>query len=185
MTSAYAHATVAFAGLIEKIFDEIAAEDRRNHERRMKELQLIENSSARDEYARQLLLDRFLGPVDEAQHQIQNTAKHAQYLAEAVIVYHRDHGLTEQQAHELAGQFRLLAIKITHVESLHDLKLVYSLATLFAGQIGTFHHKDRKYRIDHSIRKNILNPLNTCIATERNFHRRIQFMENIENEVTA
>ena len=176
MTGLSTTAAVTFMGLVDKLMDELAAKDRREHEVRMKELQMIDNSSLRDEYVQQLLLDRFLAPIEEAQHVIQNTAKHAQYLAEAVAVYYQDHGLTQEQAIELSKQLRLLAIKITQVESLHELKLIYSVVTLFTDQVSEFHHRDRKYRMDHSIRKHMLDPLNTYIATERNFHRRLQFM---------
>ncbi len=176
MTGFSTTAAVSFMGLVDKLMDELAAKDRREHEVRMKELQMIDNSNLRDEYVQQLLLDRFLGPIEEAQHVIQNTAKHAQYLAEVVIVYHADHSLTQEQAAELSKQLRLLAIKITQVESLHDLKLIYSVITLFTEQVSAFPHHDRKYRIDHSIRKQMLDSLNTCIATERNFRRRLQFM---------
>lgn len=168
---------MVIVGLLEQIIEELAAKDRREHELRMAELKLIENSSLRDEYAQQLLLDRLLGPIEKAQHVIQDTAKHAQYLAQAVIVYCRDHGLTEQEAKELATQLRLLGIKITQVESLHDLKFIYSVTTLFTDQVSIFQHKEWKYRLDHSIRTQILDPLNNCIATENNFKRRVQFMD--------
>jgi len=79
--------------LLDTILTEIYAENRRKHEERMAELQVISNSSLRDAYAQQLLLDRFLAPVENAQHSIQNAAKHAQYMAEVVNYYHHDHGL--------------------------------------------------------------------------------------------
>lgn len=165
------------AELLDSIIEELGAKDRRQHERRMKELQIIENSSLKDEYVRQLLLDRLLSPIEQAQHEIQNRAKHAQWLAGIVVYYHQDHGLSEEQAHELARQLRLLAIQITNVESLHDLKFVYAVITIFVDKISVFKHKKREYRLEYSIRDKILNPLNTCIATERNFIRRIRTME--------
>jgi len=51
------------AGLLDSIIEEMGAKDRREHERRMKELQIIENSNLKDEYVKQLLLDRILYPV--------------------------------------------------------------------------------------------------------------------------
>lgn len=163
-------------GLIDSIIEELGAKDRREHERRMKDLQIIENSSLKDEYVQQLLLDRLLSPVEQAQHEIQEVAKHAQWLAQMVVFYHRDHGLTEAQAHELARQLRLLSIQITNVETLHDLKLVYAVATMFTDAISIFKHSKLEYRIECSIREKMLNRLNTCIATERNFIRRIKLM---------
>jgi hypothetical protein len=40
---------------LDSIIEELGAKDRREHERRMKELQIIENSNLRDEYVQQLL----------------------------------------------------------------------------------------------------------------------------------
>jgi hypothetical protein len=165
------------AGLLDSVIKELGAKDRREHERRMAELRVIESSAFRDEYAQQLLLDRLLSPVEKAQQDIQNRAKHAQWLANIVVYYYRDHGLTEEQAHELARQLRLLAIQITNVESLHDLKFVYAVTTIFVDKISVFKHKELKYRLECNIRKNILSPLNNCIATERNFTRRVQAMQ--------
>lgn len=46
------------AGLVDSIIDKLGAQDRRNHELRMKDLQIIQNSNLKDEYVRQLLLKR-------------------------------------------------------------------------------------------------------------------------------
>jgi hypothetical protein len=143
----------------------------------MKELQMIENSGLRDEYVRQVLLDRILYPIEKAQHDIQDTAKHAQWLAQVIVYYHQDHGLTEEQAHELAKQLKLLAIHITYIDSLRDLKFAYAVATTLADRISVFKHKELKYRIDYSMRENVLNRLNTCIATGNNFKIREELMK--------
>lgn len=171
------------SGLLEKIIDEVSAGERRKHEQKMKELSIIDNSNLRDEYVRQMLLDRFLAPIEKAQHEIQKTAMHAQWLAEAVNYYYHDHGLSKEQAKELATHLRTLAIKITQAESLHDLKFVYAVTTLFADRISTFKHKERKYSLEREIRKGILNPLSTCIATERNFKRRIDLSLSAEPQL--
>lgn len=171
------------SGLLEKIIDEVAAGDRRKHEQKMKELSIIDNSNLRDEYVRQMLLDRFIAPIEKAQHDIQKTAMHAQYLAEMVNYYYYDHGLSKEQSKELATHLKTLAIKITQAESLYDLKFVYAVTTLFSDKISVFKHKERKYSLEREIRKGILNPLSTCIATERNFKRRIDLYvsDSIEN----
>ena len=39
--------------------------------------------------------------------------------------------------------------------------------------MSEFKHKDRKFSIDRAIRKHILDKLRTCIATEKNFQRRL------------
>lgn len=164
------------AGLLDSIIEEMGAKDRREHERRMKELQMIENSSLRDEYAKQLLLDRILYPIEKAQHDIQNAAKHAQWLAEIVLFHYNDHGLTQEQAQELSRQLKLLAIQITHVDSLHDLKFVYAVVTMFNDKVSVFRHDKKEYSIHYNIRHHILNKLNSCIATGNNFKIREELM---------
>lgn len=148
MVSGFNPTVPVIAGLLDSIIEELGAKDRREHERRMKELQLIESSSLKDEYARQLLFDRLLSPIEKAQYEIHNAAKHAQWLATVVIYYHQDHGLTEEESHELARQLRLLAIQITNVETLHDLKFVYAVATIFTDKMSVYKHKKREYRIE-------------------------------------
>jgi hypothetical protein len=163
-----------FAGLLDSIIEELGAKDRREHERRMKELQIIENSNLRDEYVQQLLLDRMLYPIEKAQHDIQTRAKHAQWLAHMITSQYKEHGLTKEQAIELSQQFRLLAIQITNIDTLHELRLVYAAVTMFVDRISFFKHKKFEESLEYSIRKKILNPLNTCIATQKNFELRLK-----------
>jgi hypothetical protein len=165
------------AGLLDSIIEEMGAKDRREHERRMKELQIIENSNLKDEYVKQLLLDRMLYPVEKAQHDIQNAAKHAQWLSEIVLFHYKDHGLTQEQAYELSKQLKLLAIQITHADSLHDLKFVYAVITMFNNKVSVFKHSKREYSIHYNIRDHILNKLNSCIATGNNFKVREELMK--------
>jgi len=170
--------TPFFAGLLDSIIEELGAKDRREHERRMKDLQIIENSNLRDEYVQQLLLDRLLYPIEKAQHDIQTRAKHAQWLAHMITSQYREHGLTKEQAIDLAHQFRLLAIQITNIDTLHDLRFVYAVATIIVDRISSFKHKKFEESLEFSIRKKILNPLNTCIATQKNFELRLKMMNN-------
>lgn len=109
-------------------------------------------------------------------YDIQDTAKHAQWLSEIILFYYQDHGLTEEQAYELSRQLKLLAIQITHVNSLHDLKFIYAVITMFNDQISVFRHQKREFCIGHSIRHKILDKLNTCIATGNNFKTREELM---------
>lgn len=164
------------SGLLEHFISEIHAENRRKHEQKIKELEIIANSSLRDAYAQQLLLDKFLGPVEKAQHKLQNIAKAAQRLAEKFNYYHKDHGASQEEARAIAEQLRVLAIKVTEVDSLYDLKVVYGGASYFAHQMSKFRHKERKYSLEYGIRTKILDPLNDCIATEKNFQRRLEAM---------
>jgi hypothetical protein len=168
------------AGLLDSIIEELGAKDRREHERRMKELQIIENSSLRDEYVKQLLLDRLLAPIEQAHYNIQNTAKHLQWLAPLVMCHHHDHGLTEEQGYELATQLQQLAILITNIDTLHDLKFAYAVTTLMTSKIYKFRHRDLNLSIGESIRKGVLEPLNTCIATQKNFEIRLKVATLLE-----
>jgi hypothetical protein len=170
------------AGLLDSIIEEMGAKDRREHERRMKELQIIENSNLKDEYVKQLLLDRILYPVEKAQHDIQNTAKHAQWLSEIVLFHYKDHELNKEQAFELSRQLKLLAIQITQADSLHDLKFVYAVVTMFNDKVAVFRHSKKEYSIHYNIRDHILNKLNTCIATGNNFRIREELMKMMSGQ---
>jgi hypothetical protein len=168
------------AGLLDSVIEELGAKERREHELRMKELQLIENSNLRDEYVQQLLLDRLLYPIEKAQHDIQTRAKHAQWLAHMITDQYKKHGLTKEQAEDLGQQFRLLAIQITNIDSLHDLRFTYAVTTIFVDRISKFRHKKFEESLEYSIRKKILNPLNTCIATQKNFELRLEAMNSLK-----
>ena len=170
------------ASLLQTVIQESHAENLRRHEEKMSQINLIANSELRDSYVQQLILDKFLAPVEDAQHQIQNAAKHAQYLAESVNYYYRDHHLSEEQAKDVCQQFRFLAIKIAQIDSLYELKLIYQAITLFAHRMSEFKHPDRKYSLERSVRKHILDKLGTCIAVENNFQCRISLMNNNSND---
>jgi hypothetical protein len=170
-------------GLLDKIIDEVSAEQRRQHDLKIRELSIIESSGLRDAYVQQLLLNKFLAPIEAAQHQIQNSAKHAQWMAEALNYYFWDHGLDQEQAKELSTQLRLLAVRITYAESLYEIKLVYTVATLFADKISVFKHRDMNCSLEKEIRKGILDPLNACIATEKNFQRRLDILKPVKVDV--
>ena len=167
---------IPMASLLQTLIQEAHAENKRRHEEKMAEIQLIANSELRDSYVQQLLLDKFLYPIEKAQHDLQNTAKHAQYMAESINYYYEHHGMTEEQAKDVSQQFRFLAIKIAQIDSLSDLKFIYEATTFFAHRMSEFKHYDRKYAIENSIRKHILDKLGTCIAIENNFQRRVSLM---------
>lgn len=163
----------SIAGLLEKIINEAGAERRRKHEERMKLIQLISDSKLRDAYAQQLLLNQFfLDASENAQQKIQNTAKHSQWLAEAIGRYYEDHGATQEQAKGISMGLRLLAVKISKLSGLDDLLVMYEVATLFTNELSQFRHRNRKYSIERSMRHGILEPLNDCIAIETNLRRR-------------
>ncbi|MBV5261148.1 hypothetical protein FLX56_22280 [Synechococcus moorigangaii CMS01] len=158
--------------LFDKILDHIQEQDRRIHEQKIKELSIVADSQLQDQLAMELLMDRILSPIEEAQFQIQDAAKHAQYMAEVIGYHYADHGLSEKQANQLSCQFRLMALQLTETNSLSDLKLIYKAITLFLNEISHFKHQERKYSIEYGIRQEILNKLNTCIANYSNFQRR-------------
>ncbi|MBP0002681.1 MAG: DUF4351 domain-containing protein [Cyanobacteria bacterium SBC] len=162
-------------GVFDRFVASVNASKQRKHERKMAELQLIANSNVRDEYARQLYLDRLLNPIEKAQKVMQNASKHGQWMADSINYYYPDHGLNEEQVKIVSCELRSLSISIAHSETLHDLKIVYEAASYLAHLLSHFKHRDRKYSIDRSIRKGILDPLNDCIGNERNFQRRLGF----------
>lgn len=169
---------IVISGLLGKLIDFVQADQVRAHEKRIKELEIICSSSLRDSYVQQLLLDKFLTPVETAQHQIQNAAKHANWIAGKIIYYHQDHKATRKQGQEISAELRVLATKITQANSLDELKVIYGAVNLFAAQLTDwgFTHPNEKYSLQHTIREGILNVLNTCIATENNFQRRVAWV---------
>ncbi|MGF1491196.1 MAG: hypothetical protein ACFBSC_01830 [Microcoleaceae cyanobacterium] len=160
-------------GVLDRMLQASAQKHEYKHREKMKELEMISDSSLRDQYVYQILLDKFLAPIEEAQHTVQNTAKHAQYLAEVLSYYYKDHNLSKKEARVFSSELRNLAVKITQAESLYDLKIIYEALTSFVDLAHPFQHKERKYSISREIRKNILDPLNTCVAEYQNFQRRI------------
>jgi hypothetical protein len=166
--------------LFSQILTQAQDEARRHHEQKIKELSIIADSKLRDRLAAELLLDKMLAPIEHAQHQIQNAAKHAQWMAEAVMYYYGDHGLTEEQGREISQQFRLLAIELVEANSLASLKVVYKAITLFLNQIAHYKHRDRKFSISQSVRHGILDPLNSCIGNYENFGHRTAFLAKFD-----
>ncbi|MEO0375343.1 MAG: hypothetical protein AAF329_12110 [Cyanobacteria bacterium P01_A01_bin.17] len=168
------------AGLLQTLIAEAENEKRRRHEQQVRELEIISDSKMRDSFAQQLLLDKFLFPIEKAQHDLANAAKHAQSLAESFHYYYQDHSATAEQERDISAQLRYLAVQLTEANSLHDLKILYAAATHFTIEISHFKHHDRKYSLERSIRKSILDVLNTCIAVGTNFQRRIELMTPVE-----
>jgi len=172
--TAYAAGMVdSIAGLLEKVINEAGAERRRKHEERTKLIQLISDSKLRDSYVQQLLLNQFfLDASENAQQKIQNTAKHSQWLAEAIGRHYQDHGATPEQGKEISMGLGLLAVKISKISGLDDLLVMYEVATLFTRELSQFRHHNPKYSIERSMRHGILESLNDCIAIEINLRRR-------------
>lgn len=166
------------ANILQTVIQESHAENQRRHEEKMSEINLIANSELKDSYIQQIILDKFLSPVEKAQHQIQNAAKHAQYMAEVINYHYQDHKLTKSQAKEICQQFRFMAIKLSQIDSLYDLKLIYKGITIFSHRIAEFQHRDRNYSMEKEIRQEILERLSDCIAIENNFQRRLSFVND-------
>lgn len=167
--------------ILQDIFELFYEEDRRKHELKLQELKIIANSKLRDQLALELLADRVLAPVEKAQFLIQDAAKHAQFLAEAIGHYYPDHGMTQREAKNISKQFRLLAIKLVEASSLHDLKIIYKAVTNFSDEISIFKHREAKYCLEHEIRQGILDRLNDCIAKYENFQRRMNLLDSNQN----
>ncbi|NJK29713.1 MAG: hypothetical protein HC790_01355 [Acaryochloridaceae cyanobacterium CSU_3_4] len=167
--------TGQIAGLLDTYLHQISQKKKQKHEIRMKELEIIDSSEMKNVYAQQLILDKFLRPIEKANITLQNIAKAAQDLAESVCYYHGHHNATLDQAREIAHEARQLAIKLTNADSLDELKDLYEALTIFTHDMGRFRHLERKYSIEHHLRKNILDPLNTVIGETKNFQLRAAF----------
>lgn len=173
MNSAFQAVGLAL-GVFDRMVEKSARKQQYKHEQKMKELEIIANSSLRDQYVYEMLLDKFLAPIEEAQNRIQDTAKHAQYMAEVLAYYYRDHNLSQAEAKIICSELRTIAVRITNAESLYELKIIYEAITEFVDVTAKFQHKERKYSIGRELRQNILDPLNTCIGKYQNFQRRIE-----------
>lgn len=172
----------SIAGLLEKLINEAGAEKRRKHREQMATIKLISDSSLRDAYVQQLLLNQFfLNSSEKAQEKLQNAAKHAQWLAEKIGYHRQEHGATPEQIKDIATQLRFLAVNISRVDSVDDLQVIYKAATLFTDQVSQICHKEVKDLLVRSSREGILNPLNDCIAIENNLRHRIAFTVMGEN----
>jgi hypothetical protein len=120
-------------GVFDRIVEKSARKQQYNHEHKMKELEMISHSNLRDQYVYEMLLDKFLAPIAEAQNSIPNTAKHAQYLAEVLGYYYRDHNLSQEEAKIICSELRTRAVKITqnlymNSKSSMKLSLILSLS---------------------------------------------------------
>jgi len=95
---------------------------------------------------------------------IQETSQHSQYLSEVVITYYRDHNCSGSEADVLSTELKQLALSLSMIYTVHDLRKFYIVVTLFTHQISRFRHRERKYRWDYLMRKNILDKLNDCLS---------------------
>ena len=132
------------AGLFDSIVSALVEQNRQEHERKMAEFEIIANSSERDNYARQLVLDRMLAPMEKAQREIQKAAQHAQWLSEKIEDYHKDHCMTIEQARDVERQLKLIAIRLTNITSRNDLMLIYDAITRYCLEISCFRHRYEK-----------------------------------------
>lgn len=95
---------------------------------------------------------------------IQETSQHSQYLSEVVITYYRDHNCSSGEADLLSTELKHLAIALSMIYTVHDLRKFYIVVTLFTHQISRFRHRKTKYCWDYSMRKNMLDKLNNCLS---------------------
>ena len=102
-------------------------------------------------------------------------------MAEVINYHYQDHSLSKTQTREVCQQFRFMAIQLSQIDSLYDLKLVYKAITIFSHHMAEFQHRDRNYSIEKEVRQGILERLSNCIATENNFQRRLSFMNSNQN----
>ncbi len=64
-----------------------------------------------------------------------------------------------QRRHEEKIEELILAVKLSQVDSLYDLKIIYKAITIFANHMADFQHRERQYSMEHEIRKGILDKL--------------------------
>ncbi len=95
---------------------------------------------------------------------IQETSQHSQYLSEVVITYYRDHNCPSHEADLLSTELKQLAISLSMIYTVHDLKKFYIVVTLFTHQISRFRHWEMHHRWDHLMRTNMLDKLNNCLS---------------------
>ena len=167
--------------LLQTIIQETHTENQQRNQEKMAQIKLITDAKLRDSYIQQLLVDKFLIPIEQVQHEIQKAATHAQYMAEAVNYHYKDHHLTKEQGKEVSQQFRILAVQLSQVDSLYSLKITYKAVTIFAHCMANFQHKEKKYSIEREIRKHILERLGTCLERENNFQRQSLFINQVQN----
>ena len=147
-------------------------------------LEIISNSSERDNFARQLVLDYVLVPMEKAQHEIQKAAKHAQELSGKIVDHHKDHGMTLEDAQETERQLKLIAVRLSNVISINDLRVDYAAITEYRSQISVFRNKYENCRIEYSIRKGILDRLNDSMAVANNTQMRLD-LSNLSQELIS
>lgn len=95
---------------------------------------------------------------------VQKVVKHSQWLSEIVITYHNDHECSRQEAEQLSPELNQLAMELSMVRSVYDLRIMYKVVTLFTHQISRFQHRKSKYRWNNSMREKMLNVLNDCLS---------------------
>lgn len=179
-------------GMLSGIIGLLRQKKQQSHERKimrfrkeMMELQIVDNSNLRDQFVEQLLLDRFLAPIEKAQFKIQETAKKSQSFARVLGVYYRDHGIPKEKAQEICSEFRSLAVRLTKAESLEELKILYEAITIFAQEISIYRHRKTEYSIEYFLESKILHKLNDCIADYNNFQRRLEMYSSIDFQIAA
>jgi hypothetical protein len=96
---------------------------------------------------------------------VQNVAKHSQWLSETVVNCHNNHKCSPSEAELLATELRQLAMELSNIRTVYDLRIIYKVVTLFTYQISRFkHYKKTKYCWDYSMRNSMVNVLNDCLA---------------------
>ena len=95
---------------------------------------------------------------------VQKVAKHSHYLAEMVITYYKNHQCSRQEAEQLSLELNQLAMEISLIRSVYDLRIMYKVVTLFTHQISRFQHRKSKYRWNKSMREKMVNVLNDCLS---------------------
>ena len=81
-----------------------------------------------------------------------------------VITFHNDHQCSRQEAEQLSPELNQLAMEISMIRSVYDLRIMYKVVTLFTHQISRFQHRKSKYRWNRSMREKMVNVLSDCLS---------------------
>ena len=141
----------------------------REHVERMRQIDLIENSSMRDQFAQILLIDIVLRPIEKVYQKIQDTAKELQKRAEKVVTYRDYYELNNSYADIIATELRELACRVAAINSFSDLKNTYRIISNYLSEVSLKKSQRWHEEIVYNIRKNVLEPLSDSIAETNKF----------------
>jgi len=159
-------------GLLSSILTTLRKIREQEHIEHLAELSIIENSSQREEYARQLFANKILVPLEKVHQKIQDAGKEMQKRAERVGTYREKYELSTEEADIIARDFREIACRIAEINSFSDLKDIYRVISDYLNEVSSRQNPKWSQDVVYKIRKNILEPLSDSIAETNKFYMR-------------